>query len=504
MSAIKLYNPITCYEKNIYNRILKFYNFVVETEQNVEWNDFYIWLSDNKEKATSLSSSFLTKEMDKRAGTKSIDQTIAVYMIAFRDWSIKINDEGTTKDIGQRRRLVWEPEQRQRQYENSKVKAQQVNDLLPMIPLVLDYCVNQHDFKQQLIDIDNSERTAYPSLSEATRKEIHTLTRKTDSELHRILLNSAAYLSVMVATGSRPTELAKVKMKDVTWEDEKVLIRRITAKDGKKRGSIKSIYCAVVPNKVLKHCTVVHLSRHLSQQELLDDEDYVFAYGFSKKANQSEVSFFTMITRRLTAMIEAVFIIQNGVGIGGGNGGKKLHIFRSICTRLLSDRGHGSAGIECHIGWSSSTMQQHYQDQRSASLHRTTLYTLGGRTHKEDNADLAWKFFNDTDENRAWYHRVVQMAVAGGVKLAAVDADESLKSKIEAYRGKVQRGEVHSNETAREKALKRKLREMEQENEQLKKQKVAVQEHDDQTVDVEEQVGRVIGHAEKAVQTARF
>ena len=505
-TIIKLYNPSTSYEKDLYNKVFKFYNFVKSTEQNLNWSDFYKWLEDNSSNTKTCATNFLVKEMNERGESTSVDQTITLYEIVFRDWSVQI-DESTTNEIKQRRRLLLEPAARHRHHQNTDTKNKQVDELLPMIPFVLEYCIDQQNFKEQLVDIDNSARSSFPNLSEATRKEIHTLTRKTDSELYRILLNTAAYLSVMVVTGSRPSELAKIKMKDVSWEVDRLLIHRTTAKDGKKRGSVKSVWCAIVPNKKLKLCAVVHLARHLACQQLRDDH-YVFANGFTKKANQSEVSFITMITRRLTAVIEALFIIHNGVGIGGGNGGKKLHIFRSICTRQLTNCGHASSDVQDHIGWNSSTMHVHYQHAKAAALHRKTSFSLADRSDKEDNADFAWRFFNDTDESKEWYHRVVQMAVAGGVPMTGVNIDESLKSKIEAYRGRVERGEVNVDETAREKALKRKLREMEQQLQQLKKQKVAAQEttEEDQksSADVEKQLVELLDKLKKQSKRQDF
>ena len=37
-TIIKLYNPSTSYEKDLYNKVFKFYNFVKSTEQNLNWS----------------------------------------------------------------------------------------------------------------------------------------------------------------------------------------------------------------------------------------------------------------------------------------------------------------------------------------------------------------------------------------------------------------------------------------------------------------------------------
>jgi integrase len=220
--------------------------------------------------------------MDEKAQERSVNQVVTLFQVAFRDWGIELNDD-TVKRMGNQRRLVWETAARKIQFENTHKKSQQVDNLIPLIPKVVEYSIEQKEFKERHKEMDEKPRSAFLAVASSIRDEIHTLCGKEAVELQRIVRNAIVYVLVLVTTGCRPKEGAKIRMRDITWHNDKVLIHRTTkqTRQGNQCGAVKSIWCSIVPNEKLKYCAVVHLTRHLSQQQLSED-DYVFAYGFQR------------------------------------------------------------------------------------------------------------------------------------------------------------------------------------------------------------------------------
>lgn len=106
--------------------------------------------------------------------------------------------------------------------------------LLEIDPKVVNHCLTTvgDDFKRQLANVDAAPRYSFPMLSEATRKEIHTLSSKTGSDLQLILQSTLAFMSMMISTGARPTEITRLNRDDLTWfqDPSRLLVRRSTVR----------------------------------------------------------------------------------------------------------------------------------------------------------------------------------------------------------------------------------------------------------------------------------
>jgi len=363
---------------------------------------------------------------------KSIEQTVKHYEIAFDNWQIGLN-EPTKREIKHRSTLIWNiksirarqqllitcssgstpfgtfhvtrdpvdntntPGSNEKSFITtnlppfffhrpcllrvgvSSMKAQQVDDLLGIVSKVVEYCLTTvgEDFKRQLENVDASPRHSFPLLSASSRKEVHTLSRKTNSELHLILQCTLAFMVVMLSTGSRPTEIARLKRDDFSWYEDppRPLVHRFTGKNGNQRRTTKDIYTTVVPDKDISKCSLVHLSRYMALTEPTCQR-FVFILRFQNTTSDDSRSQLTMILRRFTAVIETLFVIQNGKGLGQ----KKLHIFRSVCTRKLSNVSCGAEAINQFIGWKTGTMMTYFTDVRSFALNSTASYRLVGPT----------------------------------------------------------------------------------------------------------------------------
>ena len=84
------------------------------------------------------------------------------------------------------------------------------------------------DFKRQLANVDAAPRYSFLMLSEATRKEIHTLSPKTGRDLQLILQCTLAFMSMMISTGARPTENTTLNRDDLNWfqDPPRLLVHR--------------------------------------------------------------------------------------------------------------------------------------------------------------------------------------------------------------------------------------------------------------------------------------
>jgi len=173
-----------------------------------------------------------------------------------------------------------------------------------------------------------------------------------------------------------------------------------------------------------------------------------------------------MIMRCFTAVIETLIVIQNRKGLGN----KKLHIFRSVRTRKLSNSSCGADEINRFIGWTTSTMMTYYADARSFALNSVTPYILAGRKSKDVCPAAAWHFFHEIDKSQSWFTRITTLAASAGLNMTGFPVDESIKAKIDSFRAKISRGEsLNSNETPKEKQQRKRIRELEMQVERLTK-----------------------------------
>ena len=466
----QLYNPVTLYEKMLYSCIRSFFAFVENHggQATLVWEDFYKFCKDDISRSTSLASAFMSTMMDNKADLKSIDQTVRRYEIAFDNWRVELTDE-VKREIKHKRDLIWKTGKARVHQQLSSMKVQQVEEMIQLIPSVVEYCLTGDDFKEHLKRIDDSPKDAFSLLSEASRKEIHTLSRKTTSELQLILQCTLAFMCLLKSTGARSTEISRLKRDDISWYDDppRLLVHRFTGKTGSKRGMTKDIYTTVVPDKDISKCSLVHLSRYMV---LIENEptctNYVFGLGFPNKLTGDSRSRLTMIMRRFTSVVETLVVIRNRKGLGK----KKLHIFRSVCTRKLSNSSCGADEINLFIGWTTGTMLNYYADPKSFALNSVTPYLLAGRKGKDDYAAAAWHFFDDIDKSQIWYLRIATLAVSAGVNMTGFPVDESIKTKIDAFRAKIIRGEaINSIETPKEKKQRKRIRELEMQVERLTK-----------------------------------
>ena len=162
---------------------------------------------------------------------------------------------------------------------------------------------------------------------------------------------------------------------------------------------------------------------------------FLFGLGFESKSSTDSRSHFTMMMRPMTAVIKTLFIVQNGLGLGG----KKLHIFRSICTLNMSNALCSANEINQFVGWKTGTMVNYYADARSFALNSVTAYLLAGRKSKDDSPAAAWPFFDEIDTIQIWYLRIATVA---RVNFDCFPVDDSIKRRIDSYQAKVDKGEL--------------------------------------------------------------
>lgn len=437
------------------------------------WEDFYAWSRQHVAEATALASAFIVDFMNAKADQPSVAQQVDICVIAFKQWRIGV-DEETRREIKSRRNLIWSQKNQQRHAVLSRKKIDQVQALESELNNVVRFCLTTtaSNFKSNLVQIDNSARGKYASLSEATRKEVHTLSRKPSSELALVLSAALAYMSMMVATGMRPTNGCAITRNDLVWYNDppRILIERTEAKTGSKRHATKQVFCCLVPNKQIELCALTHFSRYMAMVASEPTcQEYIFGYGFVLRPNQSQTSYLTMINRRMTAVLEALFIIQNLVGLGDA---KKIHIFRSITNKRLASAGCTSRDIEAHVGWTGTVMLNHYSDPKERALNAEMPYKLAGRFSKDDSEHAAWRFIGEINEELPWWRRVAVIASAAGISIPGVAAEPHIKARIDSYVARMARGDIRENESAVERQQRKRIRDLELLLLETKRQKV--------------------------------
>jgi hypothetical protein len=312
-------------------------------------------------------------------------------------------------------------------------------------------------------------------------------------------------MQLLVATGMRPSNGALLRRSSLTWTPIRLLIQRFERKTGNKRNTLKTVWVCIVPSKAMEDCPLVHIAQHMwNTRNDSNSTTYLFDCGFERRVRQSDKSFATLITRRMTAVLEAVFV---AVGVDGGMGNaKKLHIFRSICNSRLARAGATACMIESHVGWASTTRLQHYTNMKDAALSSIAPFLMAGRAHHKDPPHAAWSFFEQTESTSPWWARVATLAAAAGL-FAHEDlhVDDAFACRVQNHMAKCDRDGLTTDDKVS--VLKKRLRAKDDELRDLRS-KLACVEKDGkvavQAPTTKEKLLQILGPLRDKVKDANF
>jgi hypothetical protein len=223
-----------------------------------------------------------------------------------------------------------------------------------------------------------------PWISHDAHRLVSALYRNTDDDHIFIMqLKAAAYFTVATQLGLRGNNILVAHCGDFSHEDgqEGILFNYINRKNGKKGGDRKSI-TRMVFHKNPTICGITRLSLYVFF--LLhhgDGERYnldmPFLYGYQESTSRDRCV--TMARKQVTMLMEAT-----ALKLGIQTDGKKLHIFRGICTNIILSKGASDEERQSHLGWKRSVEAQHYASAKNIALGLRTPYMLAGRDDGDD------------------------------------------------------------------------------------------------------------------------
>jgi hypothetical protein len=157
-------------------------------------------------------------------------------------------------------------------------------------------------------------------------------------------------------------------------------------------------------------------------------EEAVFTQGFKRRPGQCEVSFTTMVQRRLIAVLHAVAI---AIGVPDAFSEKKLHSCRVLCTNILDAKGATAAEREAHIGWVSTTQSKYYMSLKHRALNARTPFLLAERDSKIDPPHPMWALLHEVplSVGSSFWAKVRHLAGAAKV-IAGVDVDSAFVDRM--------------------------------------------------------------------------
>ena len=420
---VALYRGQSQHERKVLSIIRRVSDSLCPTDQDSDnfFTRFSSWAPLNKNATKIAGTAVLNALIERKANMASISQMVDLYLCAFHQFGVSITEEMAYK-IKRLRQLTWDARDSTRHRALQDKKAVQTDLLCENYEAILGVLSTwvPSRFREQLMRVSNNP-AKHSSMATSVLGEMTTLARKSDDDLQHLMFGAAAYMSIAVATGARPTSISQLRLNDIEWFDKtaQLILLREEHKVGSQRNVTKVVRCCVVPNKRLEICSLVHLARHLNASK---PSNYVFNMGFKSTTTSS---FSTMVLRRIAALLETACVaagLPSGLGVG-----KKLHIFRTMCNKALVDGGATGQDIEAHIGWTSTIRTKHYQSSRTAALGATTPYLLAGRRNKDDPPHPTWRFWNN--DTTAWYTRLMVL----------VDTPDE---RVKAYVARVERGEI--------------------------------------------------------------
>jgi len=332
--------------------------------ENVLWPTFASWLKDNNLKATSYASVEIAEVILTKQDALSLKKMVNDRLCEFKRWGIAIAPALESKIAAMK--VTWNLNEQAQQMANLEAKNEQTHVLLAHWgALLCTLVLTPPEFKAQTSAL----------LSPGDTMAYWNQRTKTDSVFQAYLLRTRAQLSFGRVTGCRSKH---VLSNDVTsalrvLDDNRLLYRYETGKNGKKKAFAKTNYVVLQLNSELSLCATLHLAEFVVYIAHVLNGRWQSPYLFDSDPATDPIN------RHAKACTESTSIYVTASAISNIDVGKvKLHILRSVCNDILIRGKVPRSDRQQHLGWSGGVDDKHYSNSEHCAVASDTPKVLAG------------------------------------------------------------------------------------------------------------------------------
>jgi hypothetical protein len=336
--------------------------------ENALWPTFASWLKENKAKASSYASVEIAEVVLTKQDALSLKKMVNDRLYVFKRWGIAIAPALESKIAAMK--VKWNANEQAQQVANLEAKNEQTHVLLAHWGALLgNLALTPPEFKAKTTAL-------VPPID-----TIHycQMKKKTDAVFQGNLLRTRAQLSFGRVTGCRSKHVLSA---DVTsalrvLDDNRLLYRYQTGKNGKKKATSKTNHVALQLNSEPSLCATLHLAEFVVYVAFVLNRCWQTPFLFDSDPAMDPIN------RHAKAYTESTSIYVTAAAISSIDVGKvKLHILRSACNDILIRGKVPKAERQDHLGWSGDIDDKHYSNSEHCAIASDSPRVLaGGAAH---------------------------------------------------------------------------------------------------------------------------